>query len=400
MSKILHICSILFWGLCVTTIQAKEMVDTLVSETNDRIIVRYDVNRQNEFTTISFLEVKKRIGPTYQGKYHPDEVAVLFFDRVGKFDDQMEFSGITIDAFMIPDGVKYHESKNGYFILNHHPSISFETISAKDPILSIPLFLAHFERSRRFKVFAQCGELRVSLSSHALPLSSNTIDSPTADKQKEVKDLTNEQEDPEIADAVALANLVSYLLYQQEEYPFSDELKQDMANLRLKSYRISDKKVSSRISKVLAECDQKEKELKDIARAKEEDKENEAIRKAELEQQKQNARQDSINHVAQLKEEKEQKQRIWLIIGGAILALLTFVGNQTIQHIRNVKNQKSMMAMQDTVVKRAENEAKRRARSMAANKVRQVKNDVKTKSRNVIKGSENNKTNNKKGYSI
>ena len=73
-----------------------------------------------------------------------------------------------------------------------------------------------------------------------------------------------------------------------------------------------------------------------------------------------------------------------MIIGGVILAILAFVGNQTFQHFRNVKNQKSIMDMQQNVVKRAEDEAKRRARNMAHSQMNRVQGEVRRKTRGAV----------------
>ena len=105
---------------------------------------------------------------------------------------------------------------------------------------------------------------------------------------------------------------------------------------------------------------------------------------AKLAEEQAQARQDSIAAAAQQKAEEDRKQNLWLIIGGVILAILAFVGNQTFQHFRNVKNQKSIIDMQQNVVRRAEDEAKRRARNMARSQINRVQGEARRKTRSAI----------------
>ena len=86
-----------------------------------------------------------------------------------------------------------------------------------------------------------------------------------------------------------------------------------------------------------------------------------------------------------------------MIIGAMILGLLGFGGNQVAQHMRNAKNQKSMMEMQQNVIKRAENEAKRRAQSYARNKAHQVVGQAKQKGRQAVRSNVNKLGNSVKG---
>lgn len=93
--------------------------------------------------------------------------------------------------------------------------------------------------------------------------------------------------------------------------------------------------------------------------------------------------------IAKQEVETSQKRTIWMIIGGIILAILGFVGNQAFQHYRNVRNEKNMMSMQQSIVRRAEDEAKRRAQSMARQKVNQVQNAARRKSQDYVRGNIN-----------
>lgn len=93
--------------------------------------------------------------------------------------------------------------------------------------------------------------------------------------------------------------------------------------------------------------------------------------------------------IAKQEAEAAQQRNMWMIIGGIILAILGFVGNQAFQHYRNVRNEKNMMSMQQSIVRRAEDEAKRRAQSMARQKVNQAQNAARRKSQDYVRGSIN-----------
>ena len=359
---------------------AKEVTDTLESSKRDRVIVTYDITQNSGKVVIKFLDVKKKLGQTFREKYKKlDEVAVLFFDRIGNYEDKMEFSGINTDAFMIPKEISYKVSRDGYFLLNDNPTLSLELKSSESAELSIPMYLAHYEKKRHYKVFSRCEDLVVKLSKRKL---GNMPDNTTS--QLTTQTITSEEEldgaFSEADEARILMSKINDLLQEQDEYPFSDELRQAISSLRDRSYRIQDNELSSKISDVLAACKIKEARLKEEADAVARDAELEA-KKAE---QQAIARQDSIAAAAEEKAEEDKKRNLWLIIGGVVLAILGFVGNQVLQHLRNAKNQKSIMDMQANVVKQAENEAKRRARNMAQSQINQIEREARKAPRNII----------------
>lgn len=381
-SKNILIAFVLLYA-CIP-VWAREVTDTLESSKRDRVIVTYDITQNNGQFTIKFLEAKKKLGMTYRDKYNKlDEVAILFFDRTGNYEDNMEFSGINTDAFMIPKDVKYRASKDGYFLLNDNPTIIMELKSGDIAELSIPLFLAHYEGKRRYKVFSRCEDLIINLSKkksvREQDVSTQQVTTQTITTQEEM-----EGTDADVEVANSLINRINGLLAEQEEYPFSDELKQAISSLREISYRPIDSNLSSRIGEVLSACNIKEKELKAEAKAAEDAAARNAELQAKLAEEQALARQDSIAAAAQQKAEEERKQNLWLIIGGVILAILAFVGNLMFQHFRNVKNQKSIKNMYENEVKRAEEEAKRRARNMARSQINRVQGEARRKTRGAI----------------
>ena len=372
-----------FLLLC-SGIWAKEVTDTLESTKRDRVIVTYDITQNDGQFVVKFIDAKKRLGQSSKDKYKKlDEVVVLFFDRIGNYGDDTEFLGISPEPFMVPSGVSYNNSKDGYFLLNDNQKLSLELKSADSEELKIPIYIAHYEGKHRYTVFSSCGDLVIKMSKHKQSVNPNN---PATQLTTQII-TTQEEADgalSEVDEANILIKVVYDLLDEQEGAEFSGELQQAISRLRVIGHSTSDGSLSSRINDVLAECKQKEKELKDRASAAADAAAKEAELQAKKAQDEALARQDSIAAVAQQKAEEDRKQNLWLIIGGVILAVLAFIGNQTFQHFRNVKNQKSIMDMQQNVVKRAEDEAKRRARNMARSQINRVQSEARRKTRGAV----------------
>lgn len=363
---------------------AKVVTDTLESTRGDRVIIIYDISQNNGQVIIKFIDTKKRLGRIFKDKYKKlDEVAVLFFDRMGNYGDETEFSGISPEPFMIPSNVNYKISKDGFFLLNENQKLSLELKSAESEELKMPIFIAHYEGKHRYKVFSRCEDLVVKLSK-----SKQDVKPDNQGTQLTTQTIISQEEtdgtEADVVVANSLINRITGLIEEQEDYPFSDELKQAISSLREISYRTIDSNLSSRIGEVLAVCNLKERELKASAAAAADAAAKEAELLAKRAEEQALARQDSIAAATQQKAEEDRKQNLWLIIGGVVLAFLGFVGNQVFQHFRNVKNQKNIMDMQQNVVKRAEDEAKRRARNVAQSQINRVQGEARRKTRSAI----------------
>lgn len=370
--------------LLCSGIWAKEVTDTLESTKRDRVIIIYDIAQNNGQVAIKFIDAKKKLGQTFKDKYKKlDEVVVLFFDRTGNYGDDTEFLGISPEPFMIPSGVNYKISRDGYFLLNDNQTLSLELKSAESEELKIPIFIAHYEGKQRYKVFSRCEDLVIKMSKHKQPDNpskpTSKLTTQTITSQEEVEGTFSETDEASI-----LIKVIYDLLDDQEGEEFSGELQQAISRLRVIGHSTSDRSLSSRINNVLDDCKQKERDLKVNASAAAEAAAKEAELQAKKAQEQAQARQDSIAAVAQQKAEEDRKQNLWLIIGGAFLAILAFIGNQVFVHFRNVKNQKSIMDMQQNVVKRAEDEAKRRARNMARSQINRVQGETRRKTRGAI----------------
>jgi len=363
-------------------LKAKEVTDTLMSTKNDRVIVTYDVTQSNGQVVVRFHGAQKKLGRTYKDKYKKlDEVAVVFFDRVESFED-MKFTGIDTEAFITPSGIRYSTSKDGYFLLADNPTLTLNVSQSTGSKLQIPFFLAHYEGKHHYKIFSRCENLTVNLSVK------KKVETNGDDMERSVTQTVTTQEEmdgafSDVDEATILVNKVTDLLDEQTEYPFTDELKQAISSLRDRSYRITDDKMSSRISEVLTACKLKEERLKSKAEDAAAAAALAAEQKAQQAAERAQARQDSLAAVAQMKAEEDKKRNLWLMIGGVVLAILGFVGNQVLQQRRNAKNQKNIEEMQKNMAKRAEDEARRRARNMVQENVHQGKTELRNGARTV-----------------
>ena len=358
---------------------------TLESKDGDWVEITYVIKQDNGEINISFNDVRKGLGSKYQEKYELKDVSVVFFERIGTYSG-ITFLGINPKAFMLPAGVKNTKRSNGYFFINRFtPSeLTLELGSTDSTALSIPIYLAHYDKKGRYTIFSQCKDLVIILSkkrsSNSQVVTTSHLTTQTITSQVELEGMV--ADDKEIEEIIKDIN---GFLEEQEEYPFSNELQDAIRELREKRRLVpQNRPIYKEIEKVLSKCSEKEKQLKAEMKATAAAAEKEAELLAKRQQEEAQARQDSLNRVAQQKAEEESKRNRWLIIGGVIMAILAFVGNQAFQHYRNVKNQKSIYEMQANAVKHAQDEAKRRARSTIQSQSYQAQSNAKRKTRNII----------------
>lgn len=390
------LCTICLFFTCLN-LSAIEKVDTLYSSKNDRLIITYDVTYSNGRVSIRFADVKKKLGTTYSDKYKKlNEIAVVFFDRTGNYDD-LKFSGITVNAFMVPSEASYNRSSDGYFLLNDTPVINFDVKSGDVSDLSIPIYLAHYEGKRKYEVFTQCGNLVIPLKENQRTASALVTSQVTVTSTEEIESGLSEEDEAQIR-----INRVADLIKEQRKLPMAEELTHEVSMLRELRYKITDRNLSNKIAETLADYDSKKQELEAKAESDAQKAQEAAALEAKHEKEQAQARQDSINAVAEQKAEQQQQRNLWMIIGGVVLAILGFVGNQVLQYFRNVKSQKNIMEMQQSMAKRAESEAKRRAESLVKSQTNKMANDVKNKARGMVKDSVGKMAKNKKskGFSI
>ena len=324
---------------------SKDVRDTLFSSSGDRIIVDYSLTQSGGQTTVRFNNIQKKLGSANQRKYKKlDEVAVVIFDRTGTYND-MKFSGQTPTAFMVPSGVDYSYSSDGYFLLQDNPSLQFTC--SNEAQLSIPIYLAHYEKKRHYEIFSQCGTLQFStkVSGSAAAgkgRSKSGVRAANADDIIVSEELTDEGLTPTDDAMITIANVRSQL-EGVTKLPFPEDLTFQANHLRELRSRISDIGVLEDINAVLASYDKKKGDLEEGAAAQQQAAATAAQQAAKEEAAAQQARQDSIQAAQEKKASDEKKDMMWLIGSIAGVGLLFMGGKQIFQSIKNNKMQKLMM---------------------------------------------------------
>ena len=185
------------------------------------------------------------------------------------------------------------------------------------------------------------------------------------------------------------------LIAEANELPFSDNLQDEIADLRRKRRELTDDALVSEISEVMDLYESKRRMLEEQNASEQKAQQQAEELKAQQEAMAIKAQNDSIANAQQLASEKEKKRNFWMIIGGVVFAILAFIGNQVFQSIRNKKNQMRMLNMQQSIADKAEAEAKRRARNAVRTKQNRIENEAKRKASEAIRGKSTIKINGK-----
>ena len=167
--------------------------------------------------------------------------------------------------------------------------------------------------------------------------------------------------------------------------PFSENLTDEINYLRQKRREVTDKALVEAIAEVMDQYEAKKRLLEEKSASELKAQEIEAEQKAQREAMAIKAENDSIAAAQQKAVEKEKKRNMWMIVGGFILTILAFVGNQVFQTIRNRRNQLNMLTMQQNIANRAEAEARRRARNAIRGETNKLVNGVKQKTSSAIR---------------
>ena len=330
--------------LCGISGNAKEKKDTLFSAEGDRVIVSYSLAVNGGQMTVGFTNVQKKLSEGHLKKFKKlDEVAVVIFDRTGNYRN-IKFEGITTSPFMVPAEFTYSPSPDGYFLLQDNPTLQF-TVSSDEAKLSVPLYLAHYEGKRHYKVFAQCGTLQLKAKSGKGGTSASSSGAAPDQSSSEVvvtsEELIDEGMSP--ADEAAIRiNSLKQMLERATKVPFSEELTHEASMLRELRFKITDDAVSKQIGEALAAYDDKKQQLEQVADASQ----KEANEKAAADAQNAQARQDSIAAAQAQQASDDKKNMMWLIGGLGGLFLLFTMGKQVFQAIKSNQMQKKQQQMQ------------------------------------------------------
>lgn len=384
--------------LSIVSASAKEMRDTVWTRQNDKIILTYNVSSDNNQMTIDFS--RPRIIPSSalnkECKGEIDKLKVVIFDRIGDFG-KTKWSGISPEAFMVPSGLSYDKTSDGYYILGESQPIEFHKQNNAKVNVKMPMYIAVYDKKQNYRIVAVSRTpLSVSSSTSGTSRAGQRDGSRSGVDTERIAITSSEELDADNADitsALSSIEMIKELLSRETEVPFSQTLQMEIYNLRSLKNQIKEPEVVSKINDVLLMCSDKERELKDAqnqsalaAKAQEQ---------ALIQQQKQDAeaQQKAAEEKAREQEDKQQKRTLWMIIGGVILAILGFIGNAIFKHFRDIRNQKSIMQMQESLARQAEHEAGRRSREIIRNKAHQIAN----KGRSQLRNTMNNRTTNKAG---
>lgn len=418
----------------VISVGAKEYTATLQSSSRDKVTIKYNVISRDEDITIVFNSANFVLGLDNSDKYKKNSyVKPLFFDRSGNYLEDSFQSDMETEAVKIPyDDINYSQSKEGYVWLNERPEIRLKLLSST-ATLSLPIYLAYYVKPHKYKIFASCGNLDIPLSK-SVP-KKEMVSSTKGTVTKTVTITEEIEEDFELTpdmEAEIIIGKIETLLQQDYDNMSLESLERCYDSLWKIEPKVKDKTLKSRIGKVLQEVEKIKNDFSKKEKEREVDaiymqKEYEARKNLEyLKERLDNIEKLNEGDIAELKatanelrrssyemkdkeladqmkqaadqcddevkkiEEAEKSRSLWMIIGGIFIVILMFIGNILFQHYRSVRSQKNIEEMQ----RRAENEAKRRARGMVNSEIIRTQNASRQKCQNVVKNGVKNNINN------
>lgn len=375
--------------------RALAVVDTLQTTAGDQLIVTYNVAVNGSTVKIDFVNARKLLNKNNRKKYSElKEVVPVFFD--GNGGNGVEFHGKPTSKFQVPAGVTYKRSADGFFLIHEEamPSLTFDVGKKTDAVLSIPVYLAHYEKRKKYNVFAKCNDLQIPLKAPATSAGGGQGTSQNGKKivgyreevgyEEEIVDDGGGQSYVEGGGALSdemgggagggmspdeeakiLMERIEQLMPLETGNTLSENIMGSINQLNALSSKISDPELRAKANQTLSDGYGKKAQLEQAA------------------QDKEKAKNDSIAAEQKAEADKAQSRNLWMIIGGIALAILGFVGNQVMQHFRSLKNLKNMEAMQANAMKKAEDEAKKRTEEAIKKQTQKATEAVEQK----VKGS-------------
>lgn len=352
MNSLRTLLLVLATGFCSHSM-AKDVKDTLFSSSGDRVIVSYSIANSGGQLTVKFQGVQKKLGSKNQEKYKKlDEVAVVMFDRSGNYKD-MKFDGMAPDAFMVPSNLNYSRSSDGYFLLQDEPSMQFSVTSGNKAQLSIPLYLAHYEGKRHYKVFAKCGNLQLSSTSGGqrkggaggggAMMGGDDEGGGFETVATTTEEVIADEGISPAEEASIRINSINSMLERATKLPLSEDLTNEVKMLRELRFKITDPEITSKINQALEAYEAKKQEMEEKADA--------AAQAAADEEKQQQARNDSLSNVSMLQQAKEKKDLMYLIGGVAIVVLLFSGVKQIMKMVKEHKQAKQQKEMMEKIQK-------------------------------------------------
>lgn len=362
---------------------AKEFTDTLHTEGGDAVIIRYSIEYDGNDILVSASGTPRIIPSDKLRKAcrgDLDKLDVVIFGRVGDFGD-VRWNGLNPATFMVPANLDYRKNDEGFHILGESQPIVFTKRDGNGAQVDFPVFIALPERKQSYRIMARTSApLKVRMAGEAdkgRRADAATYGDVRARSHADPKPAENEAD---MSNAMGSIEMIRRLLAEADGLPFSQTLQMEIYNLGALKNRITDRAVIDEINAVMFEYTRKEAELKE--------RQNAAALAAKAEEQallarqksEEEARQKEAEEEARLQAEQQQKRTFGMIAGGAVLAVLCFIGNAVIKHLGNVRNQRNIMEMQQSLTRQAESEARRRSQAAIQDAVRKRRNNSTRKS--------------------
>lgn len=365
---------LIFLASLIPVLSAASVVsDTLTTRQGDRIIVSYSIVQQNNELSVKFLGTKVKLSDM-RSKRNQDNIKPVIFERTGTYEE-VSFSDMVPESFMIPAGVDYMPQK-GYLFLSGQAVLKFRVSAEKEIALDIPVYLSEYLKKGKYRLIARSGNLEIKYS----PAAQVTVFPDTRiDTAPALPEISPEDEDGLMI--LESIETINRLLEIQNSLPFSDGLQYELTKLRFMSEKSKDRAIIRAVRETLERSDVIKRELED--KAKEEQRQV-ALKAEEEARQQMEKEQEKLEIQAEeqkAEEEARRKRTIWMVLAGIAMSVLAVVSNQLLQHFRNIRNQKSMLEMQRSIAFQAENAAKRKARGYVTKKTRQAVSTVQKKGR-------------------
>lgn len=373
--RLIGVILLLFYSLHA---HGRTIKDTIYTTDGDRIILTYEILNAGNQTTIRFLGQQKKLGRLNAQYKELSKVAVMFFDRVGNYRSDVSIINMVPEALMIPSDVQFQKSQDGFYLVQAEPKLSFTV--TKDTEVTIPIYLAYKAKRAKYILFSKSMDLKIPLKMQEEPGVSLTTAQQTITSTIEV-----EPDNTVTIKILESINIAKSLIAETTELPFSENLLDEINYLRQKRREITDDVLVSEIIKVMNQYESKKQLLEEKNFAEQQAHQQEEELKALKEAQTIRAQNDSIAISQQMAAEEENQRNRWMVVGGVVLAVLAFVGNQIFQSIRNKNNQLRMIAMQQDIANKAEAEAKRQARNALRSQKNKMGNEIKQKASNTIR---------------
>lgn len=198
--------------------------DTIYTTDGDRIILTYEIINSANQTTIKFIGQQKKLGSINYKYKDLSKVAVMFFDRTGNYSSDVSVMDMVPEAFMIPPGVEYQKSTDGFYLVQAEPKLSFNVKSNTE--ILIPIYLAYKPKKGRYLLFGKSRDLKI-------PLGSKEGTNITKTSTQTITSTMEIESDNTVAIKVLESvNIIKELLSETTELPFSDNLLDEINYLR------------------------------------------------------------------------------------------------------------------------------------------------------------------------